>query len=61
VPGTDFVGVIPQQIQYISVFSAALTASSHMSDQAKLLISFLASAKAADAIRGSGMEPMGSR
>ena len=61
VPGTDFVGVIPEQIQYISVFSAALTANSHMSDQAKELISFLASPKAADAIRASGMEPVGLR
>jgi molybdate transport system substrate-binding protein len=61
VPGTDFVGVIPQQIQYISVFSAAQTASSSKGDQARQLISFLASAKAADAIRGSGMEQIGSR
>ena len=61
VPGTDFVGIIPQQIQYISVFSAALTANSHLSDQARQLISFLASPKAVDAIRASGMEPIGSR
>lgn len=61
VPGTDFVGTIPQEIQYISVFSAARVAASSKADQATQLISFLASAKAADMIRNSGMEPMGSR
>ena len=61
VPGTDFVGTIPQQIQYISVFSAARVAGSSKADQATQLVSFLASAKAADMIRSSGMEPMGSR
>jgi molybdate transport system substrate-binding protein len=60
VPGTDFVGTIPQQIQYISVFSAALVAGSDKTDQAKQLISFLASEKAREAIKDSGMEPVGS-
>ncbi len=58
VPGTDYVGTIPQQIQYISVFSAALVAASNRNDQAKQLIDFLASAKAREAIRNSGMEPL---
>ena len=59
VPGTDFVGTIPQSIQYISVFSAARVAGSGKDDQAKQLINFLASEKAADAMRSSGMEPLG--
>lgn len=59
VPGTDFVGTIPQQIQYISVFSAALVAGTDKGDQARRFISFLASEKARDAIRASGMEAMG--
>ena len=61
VPGTDFVGILPQQIQYISVFSAARVAGSDKQDQAKQLISFLLSEKAKDAIRNSGMEPLGPR
>jgi molybdate transport system substrate-binding protein len=61
VPGTDFVGPIPQQIQYISVFSAARVASSSRQDQARQLVSFLASEKARDAVQHSGMEPLGAR
>jgi len=66
VPGTDFVGTIPHSIQYISVFSAAIVAGQSTSDQsnyekARQLINFLHSEKAADAIRNSGMEPLGSR
>lgn len=59
VPGTDFVGTIPQQIQYISVFSAALVAGTDKGDPARQLIGFLTSEKAQAAIRASGMEPMG--
>ena len=61
VPGTDFVGTLPQEIQYISVFSAALVAGSNQSGDARKLLAFLGSAKAIDAIRNSGMEPLGSR
>lgn len=66
VPGTDFAGTIPQQIQYISVFSAALVAGPGNNDQTKnnqasKLINFLRSEKARDAIRNSGMEPLESR
>jgi molybdate transport system substrate-binding protein len=59
VPGTDFAGTIPEQIQYISVFSAARVAGSDRQEEAKQLVAFLASAKASDAIRNSGMEPLG--
>jgi molybdate transport system substrate-binding protein len=58
VPGTDFVATLPQEIQYISVFSAALVTGSSKSNEAKKLIAYLGSAKAKDAIRNSGMEPL---
>jgi len=58
VPGADFVGTLPQAIQYISVFSAARVANSTRDDQARRLIDYLASAKASGAMRDSGMEPM---
>jgi len=61
VPGTDFVGTLPPPIQYISVFSAGRVAGSSKDDQAQQLISFLASEKAGDALRNSGMEPLGLR
>jgi molybdate transport system substrate-binding protein len=60
VPGTDFVGTLPQEIQYISVFSAALVTGSGRSGEARKLITFLRSSKAKDAIRNSGMEPLAS-
>jgi len=58
VPGTEFVGTLPQAIQYISVFSAARVANSAREEQATQLIGFLASPKASGAIRDSGMEPI---
>jgi len=58
VSGTDFVGTLPKEIQYISVFSAARVAGSTRSGEAEKLIAFLGSAKARDAIRNNGMEPL---
>jgi molybdate transport system substrate-binding protein len=56
-PGVEFVGTLPAQIQYISVFSAALVAGSKQPEASQRLISFLRSEEAATAIRKSGMEP----
>jgi molybdate transport system substrate-binding protein len=61
VPGADYVGPIPTEVQYISVFSAALVAGSEETDAAKRLIAFLTSESATTAIRNSGMAPPGSR
>jgi molybdate transport system substrate-binding protein len=59
-PGVDFVGTIPAEVQYISVFSAAVVAGSKQPEEAKRLIMFLASEAATTAIKKSGMEPLGS-
>jgi molybdate transport system substrate-binding protein len=56
VPGTDFVGTLPKDIQYISVFSAALVAGPQKNGDAEKLMTFLGSAKAKDAIHNAGME-----
>jgi molybdate transport system substrate-binding protein len=61
VPGSDFVGTIPVEIQYISVFSTALVAGSKEPEASKRLIAFLTSESATKAIRMSGMEPSRSR
>jgi molybdate transport system substrate-binding protein len=61
VAGTDFAGTIPAEIQYTSVFSAAMVKGSKEPDASKRLIAFLASENAAPAIRNSGMEPSRSR
>jgi len=58
VPGTDFVGTLPSEVQYISVFSAALVAGTGKSSEAKTLITFLGSSQAKGSIRNSGMEPL---
>jgi len=59
--GADFVGPIPSQIQYISVFSAALVNGSKEAAASKRLLAFLASADAKPAIKNSGMEPLPSK
>jgi molybdate transport system substrate-binding protein len=60
-PGADFAGTIPAEIQYVSVFTAAMVAGSKEPEGAKRLIAFLASESAKAAIRKSGMEPPKSR
>ena len=52
-------GSLPQEIQFVQVFSAAVVAGSQEIENCKRLIEFFASARAAEAIRKSGMEPLG--
>ena len=56
-PGADFVGTIPAEIQYVSVFSAAMAKGSKEPKASKALIAFLTSGKAKAAIKRSGMDP----
>lgn len=58
VSGTEFVAALPKEIQYISVFSAALVARPGRNGEAEKLMAFLGSAEAKDAIRHAGMEPL---
>ena len=60
-PGVVFAGGLAPEIQFMQVFSAAVVADSGQVGGARLLIELLASARAADAIRKSGMEPLASR
>ena len=59
--GTDFIGLLPTEVQFVSVFSAAVTAHSENAAAARQLIDFLASGKAAGAMRHSGMSPTKAR
>jgi ABC-type molybdate transport system substrate-binding protein len=61
VPGTDFVGALPSEIQYLSVFSIAVVKDGKQPEACKRLIGFFRSQTAAEAIRKSGMEPLTSR
>ena len=58
--GVDFAGSIATEIQFVQVFSAAVVAGSGEFESSKRLIKFLASARASEAIRNSGMEPLAS-
>lgn len=56
--GVDFAGNIAPEIQFIQTFSAAIVAGSSEIEASRRLIEFLTSARAAEAIRKSGMEPL---
>jgi molybdate transport system substrate-binding protein len=56
--GVDFAGTIPPEIQFVQVFSAAVVVRSKQIEDSKRLIEFLASERASEAIRNSGMEPL---
>lgn len=58
-PGVDFVGALPSEYQLVQEFTGAIVNDSTQVDDAKRLITFLSSSKAAAAIRRAGMEPVG--
>jgi molybdate transport system substrate-binding protein len=55
VPGLDFVGTIPAEIQLVQVFAAALVKGTKEPEASKRLIAFLASERATAAIEKTGM------
>jgi len=55
VPGVDFVGMIPAEIQFVPVFTAALVKEGKEPEASKSLIAFLASEKATPALNNTGM------
>jgi len=54
------VGTIAPEIQFVQTFSAGVVAGSGDIENSKRLIEFLASARASETIRNSGMEPLAS-
>jgi molybdate transport system substrate-binding protein len=59
--GLSYLGPIPAELQLIQTFSAAIIAGSKELEASKRLIAFLASGRAAGAIRDNGMQPMRKR
>ena len=55
-PGTDYVGPLPPEVQRITVFSAGVGAAARDPAPARALIDFLASPAAATAITRSGLD-----
>src|SRR2546428_439432 len=58
VPGIDYVGPLPPEVQKVTVFSAGIASSSKHPEAARALIRFLASPAVVPAIRKSGLEPV---
>ena len=59
IAGLDVVGELPAQLQHVTVFSAAVVATTTDEGGARRLIACLASPQAAAAIRAKGMQPVG--
>lgn len=58
VPGVDFVGTVPSDVQPPTLFVGALPKNSQHADAAIALMRFLSSAEAADVITKAGMKPV---
>jgi len=58
IPGIEFLGPIPDDVQKITVFSAGITTTATQAEAGKSLIRFLASPDAVPAIKKSGLEPV---
>ena len=57
VPNATYVGTIPADVQYFTVYAAAIVSDSKAVESARRLIAFLSAEGATGAIRKSGMEP----
>ena len=57
VKGIDIIGLIPQEVQLITPFSAAVVAKSKVPTEAKALLMFLSSPENAHVIEETGLEP----
>jgi molybdate transport system substrate-binding protein len=57
VPGLDLVGALPDELQHVTVFCAAVAATSRDAAAACRVVEHLASHQAAAIIRAKGMEP----
>jgi molybdate transport system substrate-binding protein len=58
IPGADFVGALPNEVQKVTVYSAGAPVRALEPDAAKALIDYLSSPVAYAAVRSSGLEPI---
>lgn len=61
IEGIDFIGVLPPEVQRVTVFSAGLSTTAREPQAAKALIGYFASPAAVPAITKSGLEPAAAR
>jgi molybdate transport system substrate-binding protein len=57
-PGIEIVGILPQEIQPMTVFAAGICRAAANAAQARAFVEYLASDRAADAKRRHGMTPV---
>jgi molybdate transport system substrate-binding protein len=57
VKGVDYLGPLPAEVQFVTVFSAGIHMSATEPDAARALLKFLTAPDAAKVLRGHGMEP----
>ena len=57
VKGINYLGPLPAEIQFVTVFSAGLHAAALVPDAARALLRFLTSPQATPVLRSHGMEP----
>jgi molybdate transport system substrate-binding protein len=57
IAGIDFVGVLPDEAQQVTLFSAGVVATSKQQEGAIALVNYLSSPAVAEQIRQTGLEP----
>jgi molybdate transport system substrate-binding protein len=58
IPGTDFVGPLPAEVQQVTTFSAGIAVGAKEPEAAKALIRYFTSSAAAPIIAKTGLEPL---
>jgi molybdate transport system substrate-binding protein len=61
IAGIDFIGVLPPEVQRVTVFSAGISTTAREPEAARALIRYFTSPAAAPVIVKSGLEPAGGR
>jgi molybdate transport system substrate-binding protein len=56
-PGVDYLGPIPPEVQYTTIYSAAVGSTAHEPERAKAVVGRLRSSHASQVMREHGMEP----
>jgi molybdate transport system substrate-binding protein len=56
VPGIDFIGPLPHEVQHVTVFSSGIQNGAINPDAAKALVQFLTAPAAHSAIKAAGLD-----
>ena len=56
-PGADIVGALPDELQQLIVYTAAIGSAAKQPDAARTLVSYLTTPEAAKLLKSKGLEP----